>query len=171
MTYIIRPATVSDAAAICDIYNPYVLNTNISFETVAVTVPEMAQRISDITASFPWLVCVENGDDGSHGGVIQGYAYATQWRARAAYAQAVESSVYLSDNAAGKGLGTMLYRALLDGLAKLPVHTVIGGIALPNAGSVALHEKMGFEKVGVFREVGIKSDTRIDVGYWQLNFS
>ncbi|QRX84785.1 arsinothricin resistance N-acetyltransferase ArsN1 family B [Glaciimonas sp. PAMC28666] len=165
MTFIIRPATVSDAAAICEIYNPYVLNTNISFETAVVTAREMALRITEVTAFFPWLVCVESGD---HGDVIRGYAYATKWRARAAYAQAVESSVYLSDTFAGKGLGSMLYRALLDVLAKLPVHTVIGGIALPNAGSVALHEKMGFQKVGVFREVGIKSDAWIDVGYWQL---
>jgi len=62
----------------------------------------------------------------------------------------------------------MLYRALLAELAKLPVHTVISGIALPNTGSVALHEKIGFEKVGEFRQVGRKFDTWIDVGYWQL---
>lgn len=161
MNYILRPATVSDAEAICAVYNPYVLNTTISFESVAVTPPEMAQRITDITATFPWLVCAE-------GEQILGYAYATRWRPRTAYQHAVESSVYLSGAAAGKGLGTMLYRALLAELARLPVHTVISGIALPNPGSIALHEKMGFEKVGDFRQVGRKFDTWIDVGYWQL---
>ncbi|PUA20295.1 arsinothricin resistance N-acetyltransferase ArsN1 family B [Glaciimonas sp. PCH181] len=165
MTYIIRPATPSDAATICDIYNPYVLNTAITFETIPVTPPEMAQRITDITALFPWLVCIEKTTEGEQ---ILGYAYATKWRTRAAYAHSVESSVYLSDAAGGKGLGTLLYKALLAELRKLSVHAVIGGIALPNPGSIALHEKMGFEKVGVFREVGKKTDTWLDVGYWQM---
>jgi len=161
MTYILRPATASDAEAICAIYNPYVVNTTISFESVAVTPQEMAQRISDITTTFPWLVCAE-------GERILGYAYVSKWRPRTAYEHAVESSVYLSGEATGKGLGTLLYRALLAELAKLPVHTVISGIALPNPGSIALHEKIGFEKVGAFRQVGRKFDTWIDVGYWQL---
>ncbi|MGS0741494.1 arsinothricin resistance N-acetyltransferase ArsN1 family B [Glaciimonas sp. GG7] len=165
MFHIIRTATPGDAAAICRIYNPYVLHSNISFETEIVTPSDMAQRITDITATFPWLVCVKDCAEGEQ---IHGYAYATKWRARAAYAHAVESSVYLSDAAAGKGLGMMLYRALLAELRKSSVHTVIGGIALPNPASVALHEKMGFEKVGVFREVGRKSATWLDVGYWQL---
>lgn len=165
MTILLRPATVHDAASICAIYNPYVLNTAITFETIAVTPSDMAQRITDIKAQFPWLVCVEKTAEGEQ---ILGYAYATKWRTRAAYAHSVESSVYLSDAAAGRGLGTLLYRALLAELSKLSVHAVIGGIALPNPGSIALHEKMGFEKVGVFREVGRKTDTWLDVGYWQL---
>ncbi|MFC5472568.1 arsinothricin resistance N-acetyltransferase ArsN1 family B [Paraherbaspirillum soli] len=160
MTHIIRPAAIDDAAAICRIYNHYVLNTTISFETEAVTPEQMAQRVTDITATFPWLVCEVDGQ-------ILGYAYATKWRVRAAYRHAVESSVYLADEAAGKGLGTALYRALLAELAKLPVHVVIGGIAQPNPGSVALHEKMGFEKVAHFTQVGKKFDRWIDVAYWQ----
>ncbi|WP_211471881.1 arsinothricin resistance N-acetyltransferase ArsN1 family B [Collimonas humicola] len=160
MTHIIRPATVADAAAICHIYNPYILDTVISFETEPVTAEQMRQRILDITANLPWLVCVE-GDE------ILGYAYATKWRARAAYQHAVESSVYLSPLAAGKGLGSALYRALIAELEKLPVHTVIGGIALPNAASVGLHEKMGYVKVAHFAQVGKKFDRWIDVGYWQ----
>lgn len=160
MTHIIRPAAVDDAAAICRIYNPYVLDTVISFETEPVTPEQMRHRIVDITAHFPWLVCVEDEQ-------ILGYAYATKWRARAAYQHAVESSVYLSGAAAGKGLGSALYRALIAELEKLPVHVVIGGVALPNAASVALHEKMGFEKVAHFAQVGKKFDRWIDVGYWQ----
>lgn len=160
MTHFIRPASVADAAAICKIYNPYILDTFISFETEPVTPEQMAHRIVDITTHFPWLVCVEDGQ-------ILGYAYATKWRARAAYQHAVESSVYLSSAAAGKGLGSALYRALIAELEKLPVHVVIGGVALPNAASVALHEKMGFEKVAHFAQVGKKFDRWIDVGYWQ----
>ncbi|WP_211454514.1 arsinothricin resistance N-acetyltransferase ArsN1 family B [Collimonas antrihumi] len=160
MTHIIRPATIADAAAICDIYNPYILDTVISFETEPVTPEQMSHRILDITSQFPWLVCVEDGK-------ILGYAYATKWRARAAYQHAVESSVYLSPAAAGKGFGSALYRALIAELKKLPVHVVIGGIALPNAASVALHEKMGYEKVAHFAQVGKKFERWIDVGYWQ----
>ncbi|HWW06654.1 arsinothricin resistance N-acetyltransferase ArsN1 family B [Collimonas sp.] len=160
MTHIIRPATIADAAAICDIYNPYIRDTFISFETEPVTPEQMGHRIIDITANFPWLVCVENEQ-------IVGYAYVTKWRARAAYQHAVESSVYLSEAAAGKGFGSALYRALIEELKKLPVHVVIGGIALPNAASVALHEKMGYEKVAHFAQVGRKFDRWIDVGYWQ----
>jgi len=160
MTHAIRQATIADAAAICQIYNPYILDTAISFETEPVTPEQMSQRITDITAHLPWLVCVEDGQ-------ILGYAYATKWRARAAYQHAVESSVYLSGAAGGKGLGSALYHALIAELQKLPVHTVIGGIALPNAASIALHEKMGFEKVAHFAQVGKKFDRWIDVGYWQ----
>lgn len=160
MTHIIRPATIADAAAICHIYNPYILDTVISFETEPVTIEQMRQRILDISANLPWLVCVE-GDE------ILGYAYATKWRARAAYQHAVESSVYLSPLAAGKGLGSALYRALIAELEKLPVHTVIGGIALPNAASIGLHEKMGYVKVAHFAQVGKKFGRWIDVGYWQ----
>jgi len=160
MTYLIRPATIADAAAICHIYNPYILDTVISFETEPVTAEQMCQRILDITANLPWLVCTEDDE-------ILGYAYATKWRARAAYQHAVESSVYLSPLAAGKGLGSALYRALITELEKLPVHTVIGGIALPNAASVGLHEKMGYIKVAHFAQVGKKFDRWIDVGYWQ----
>lgn len=160
MTHIIRPATIADAAAICDIYNPYILDTVISFETEPVTPEQMSHRILDITSQFPWLACVEDGK-------ILGYAYATKWRARAAYQHAVETSVYLSPAAAGKGFGSALYRALIAELKKLPVHVVIGGIALPNAASVALHEKMGYEKVAHFAQVGKKFERWIDVGYWQ----
>jgi L-amino acid N-acyltransferase YncA len=68
----------------------------------------------------------------------------------------------------GRGIGSELYRALLDELRRRKFHTVIGGIALPNDASVALHEKLKFEKTAQFREVGNKFDRWIDVGYWQL---
>jgi L-amino acid N-acyltransferase YncA len=163
MQTIIRPASIADAEAICLIYNHYVLRTSISFESDAVTVPEMVQRITEITATYPWMVCVQ-------GERIVGYAYATKWRTRVAYQHAVETSVYLAQDVAGKGIGSLLYQALITELKSLtlPIHAVIGGVALPNAGSVALHEKCGFEKVAHFPQVGKKFGNWIDVGYWQL---
>lgn len=159
----IRNAIGDDAAFITSIYNHFVLTTSISFEEAAVPAPEMAQRIADVQAAgLPWLVAEVDG-------VIAGYAYATKWRVRHAYRFSVETSVYLAPESAGKGIGTTLYRVLLDQLRSGGSHLAIGGIALPNAASVALHEKLGFEKVAHFKEVGFKFGRWTDVGYWQLS--
>jgi phosphinothricin acetyltransferase len=156
----IRPATVSDAPAIAAIYNPYIAATTISFEEAPVSDQEMAERIKGVTANLPWYVFEADGK-------VVGYAYATPWRTRCAYRLSVESSVYISAEHAGKGIGTQLYRTLLDDLQQRGTTVVIGGVALPNAASVALHERMGFEKVAHFKKVGRKFDTWIDVGYWE----
>lgn len=160
----IRPATAADAAAICAIYNHYVAHTTISFETEPVAVASMAGRIADVQAQFPWLVYEDDG-------VLLGYAYASKWKPRAAYGQSVESSVYLHQDAGGRGIGKALYARLLAELKVLDVHLVIGGIAQPNAASVALHERMGFVKCGEFTQVGRKFGRWLDVGYWQLNLA
>jgi len=99
---------------------------------------------------------------------LLGYCYASKWKGRCAYRYSVESTVYLSPDATGKGIGSKLYGTLLAELRQRQFHTVIGGIALPNPASVALHEKLGFEKVAQFRQVGNKFGRWIDVGYWQL---
>ena len=159
----IRPASPADAAAIAAIYNHYILNTTISFEEAPVDAGEMQARIAGVQAGgLPWLVAAE-------GEQVLGYAYATTGRVRHAYRFSVERSVYLAREAAGQGLGTALYAALLDQLREAGVHLVIGGIAQPNAASVALHEKMGYVKAAMFTEVGFKFDRWIDVGYWQRN--
>jgi L-amino acid N-acyltransferase YncA len=159
----LRPATLADASQIAAIYNPYILETVISFEEAAVSSDEMALRIADtLQTGLPWLVAEQNGQ-------ILGYAYASKWKGRCAYRYAVESSVYLAKAARGQGLGSTLYRALLAQLRIDGRHTVIGGVALPNAASVALHEKLGFKSVALFKEVGYKFGQWIDVGYWQLH--
>lgn len=157
----IRPASPDDAAAIVTIYNHYVATTTITFEECAVSAADMAQRIRDVTAQLPWLVYEEAGQ-------VRGYAYATPWRARSAYRFSVESTVYVSPDYLRKGLGSVLNGALLDALRGRGIHVVLGGIALPNAASVALHERMGFEKVAHFKQAGRKFDRWIDVGYWEL---
>jgi L-amino acid N-acyltransferase YncA len=159
----LRACTPADAAQICSIYNHYVVNTVVTFEEVPVQVQEMARRIVDITSRFPWFVCER--DD-----LVCGYAYAAPWKERSAYQYAVESTVYLTPQAMGQGIGTLLYSTLLDALRKTTVHCVVGGISLPNAASVALHEKLGFSKIGHFHEVGRKFDQWVDVGYWELVF-
>lgn len=157
----IRACTPRDAAAICEIYNSFVRDTIITFEETPVAAAEMAQRLADVTARFPWLVADEQG-------AIAGYAYATPWKARSAYRFAVETTVYVAPGYLRRGLGTALYRELIAALRKLDVHCAVGGIALPNPASVALHEKLGFNKIGQFVEVGRKFDRWVDVGYWEL---
>jgi phosphinothricin acetyltransferase len=157
----IRPASEQDAAAICAIYNHFVRTTTISFEEQAVSEAGMAKRIREYTAVLPWLVFEQDG-------VVAGYAYATLWRVRAAYRFSVESSIYVSPDMPGRGIGSALYRALIGELRHRGAHAVIGGIAQPNPASVALHEKLGFEKVAHFKQVGRKFDRWVDVGYWEL---
>jgi phosphinothricin acetyltransferase len=158
---LIRQCTTADAAAICEIYNHYVRHTVITFEEVPVVVAEMAQRILDVTARYPWLVAEENG-------AVVGYAYAAPWRPRSAYRFSVESTVYVAPGQVGRGVGTALYHELIEGLRALDVHCAVGGIALPNPASVTLHEKLGFKKIGQLVEIGRKLDRWVDVGYWEL---
>lgn len=159
----LRPATADDAEALAGIYNPYILDTIITFEETAITAAEMARRVAEVDGyGLPWLVAEQAG-------AVVGYAYAARWRTRHAYRFAVESTVYLGPQAIGRGIGTQLYQALFDALRQRGVHAVIGGIALPNQASVALHEKLGMHKVAQFPEVGFKFGRWIDVGYWQRN--
>jgi phosphinothricin acetyltransferase len=158
----IRPAITADAEAIATIYNHYVVNTCVTFEEEAVSATDMAQRIGEIiSAGLPWLVWEEAGK-------VFGYTYASRWKARCAYRYAVEATIYLDKDATGRRVGTQLYAALIDELRRQKFHSIIGGVALPNAASVALQEKFGFKQVAQFREVGWKFQQWIDVGYWEL---
>jgi phosphinothricin acetyltransferase len=157
----LRPCVPADAAGICEIYNHFVRETIVTFEEQLVPEREMAERIRRISRSWPWFVWEEDG-------AIAGYAYATEWKERSAYRFSVESTVYVAPGLAGRGIGTRLYEALLAELQRRKVHCVIGGISLPNDASVALHERLGFVKIGHFKEVGWKFDRWVDVGYWEL---
>lgn len=161
----IRPALQADVEDIARIYNHYILNTVISFEEQVVTPQAIADRLQEVqAASLPWLVAESSGS-------VTGYAYASRWKERSAYRYSVESTIYLDPAVLGAGHGTQLYHALLTDLRQRKVHTVIGGIALPNPASVRLHENIGFQKVAHFKDVGFKFDRWVDVGYWQLSFT
>jgi len=161
----IRDATLTDAVALNEIYNHYIAHTAATFEETLLDSEEFALRMSSVAEQgLPWLVAEEDGE-------LLGYAYANRWRERSAYRFSVESTVYLAPDALGGGWGTRLYVALFGRLEAQGLHAVIGGITLPNAASVALHEKMGMEKVAHFPEVGFKQGQWLDVGYWQRNFA
>jgi L-amino acid N-acyltransferase YncA len=158
----IRSVVADDTDAIVGIYNHYVAQTIITFEEEPVSASDMRQRITDVqSASLPWLVAERDE-------TVVGYAYATKWRARKAYRFSTEVTVYLAPNLSGRGIGSILYGNLLTALRQRHVRAAMGGIALPNQASIALHEKCGFKKVAHFEQVGFKFNRWIDVGYWQL---
>ncbi|MEE1674985.1 GNAT family N-acetyltransferase [Agarivorans aestuarii] len=156
----IRDAQEGDSLQICQIYNYYIENSAATFEEQRVEQCTMAKRIASIQTSLPWLVYEEAGE-------ILGYAYVSPWKERSAYRFAVESSIYIANSAAGRGIGKRLYQALLERLADYPISTVIAGITLPNPASIVLHERMGFNKVAEFERVGFKFGNWMNVGYWQ----
>ena len=156
-----RAASPADAGAMAAIYNWYIENSVCTFEEQALADAEMGERVAAASAGSPWVVLEQDG-------IVQGYAYASVWKARAAYGRTREVTVYLHRDAHGRGYGKRLYRYLIDEIRKEPIHSLIASIALPNAGSIALHESLGFVKVGQFAELGHKFGEFVDVGYWQL---
>lgn len=170
---VIRDASTADAAAIATIYNHYIRDTVITFEVAELEADELASRVAKVQgAGLPWLVATA-------GDRVLGYAYAGLFRERAAYAHTVETSVYLDADERGRGVGTLLFAELFARLKGLdaaasphaPIHAIVGGIALPNEASVALHEAWGMRKVAQFEEVGLKFDRWVDVGYWQVTLA
>jgi phosphinothricin acetyltransferase len=158
---VIERATTEHAAAIAALYAPYVTDSAISFETVPPDAAVMSRRISD---SVSWLVSTRDGE-------VTGFASATNHRARAAYRWAVDCSVDLRPEEQGRGTSKLIYGRLFDELRALGYVQAFAGIALPNPASVGAHESMGFEPIGVYRQVGFKLGRWHDVGWWQLTLT
>jgi phosphinothricin acetyltransferase len=157
----IRAATVADAARCAEIYRPFVTDNWVSFETDPPDEAEMAARIAAYSTSHAWLVAE------TPAGEIAGYAYGSPHRTRAAYATSADVAVYVDPAFARQGIGRALYDALFPLLRNKGNHAAFAGIALPNPGSIGLHEAMGFTLIGIYREVGWKMDGWRDVGWWQ----
>lgn len=159
----IRPATPADAAAIAAIYAPQVLAGTASFETAAPDAAEMTARLARVQdRGWPWLV-----DDS--GGTIRGYAYATQFRDRAAYAHTCENSIYVAADAHRQGVGRALLLALCDAARAAGFREMIAviGDGTHNHGSTGLHAACGFQSAGTLTNVGLKFGRRLDVVYMQ----
>lgn len=156
----IRLAKPSDARSLLDIYAPYVENTAITFEYEVPTIQDFAIRIEKTLEKYPYLVAEEDG-------VVLGYAYASTYYARAAYDQAVELSVYVSQDARGKGVGSKLYDALEDLLDQMGYVHFLACISLPNEASLALHRKRGYQQVAHFPKIGYKFNRWHDIVWLQ----
>ena len=157
----IRLATEADAEAMLVIYAPVVRETAISFELEPPSVEEFQSRISSTLSQAPWLVCQIDG-------AVAGYAYAGPLRTRAAYQWSVEVTVYVHSDYRRHGVGSAVYTSLFDCLRLQGFMNAYGGIALPNPGSIGLHERMGFVHIGTYHNVGYKLGAWHDVGWWQL---
>jgi phosphinothricin acetyltransferase len=160
----VRLGTAADAGEVRAIYGAVVETSATSFELVVPSEAEMAARIVDRQPDHPWLVAEVDGR-------IAGYAYAGRFSGRAAYDWSVETSIYLADRAQGRGIGRTLYGGLLGVLAAQGYRQALGGVALPNPASVALHEGLGFVRVGVYRAVGWKFGVWHDVEWWQRDLT
>jgi L-amino acid N-acyltransferase YncA len=157
----LRLAVAADFDAIAAITNHYIRTTAIHFGDEDVAADELRSAWRAHADVYPWLVTEQRG-------AVLGYAKSGAWRARAAYHWSTETGIYLRPDQCGRGLGRPLYARLLAVLRAQGFHAAIGGIALPNAASVALHERLGFVAVGCVPRAGRKFDRWHDVGFWHL---
>ena len=157
----IRSGRIADLPALVDIYNHYVLNGNVTFDTEPVTI-EGRRPWFDSFSTGPHQLLVAEGPEG-----VLGCATSSRYRAHPAFDQTVEMGIYLAPAACRRGLGRRLYASLLTLLEQQPVHLAVAGVALPNDASTALHRKLGFEEVGIFRDYAIKNGLRISSMWFQ----
>ncbi|MFI0937875.1 GNAT family N-acetyltransferase [Streptomyces sp. NPDC021020] len=158
----VRAGTEGDLAALTEIYNHYIRETPVTFDIDPITPDDRR----------PWLL--SHPEDGPHrllvarsaqGGQVVGYATSSPYRPKAAYATSVETSIYLAPGAGGRGIGSLLYAALFEALADEDVHRAYAGVTLPNEASIRIHERFGFNQVGIFQEVGRKFGAYHDVAW------
>ena len=157
----IREVRPDDAAQIAEIYNRYILETTISFETQPLSAEDMRKRIEEISSYFPYLVAENNGK-------LIGYCYAHPWKERAAYCKTLETTIYLASEAKGKGLGTRLMDRLIDECRNRGYHVLIACITAENEESCRFHERLGFKKVSHFEQAGQKFGRWLDVADYEL---
>lgn len=158
----LRPAIITDAAALLEIYKPYILHTAITFEYTIPTLEEYTLRIEKILNRYPFYVCED-------GGKVVGYAYAHQFRERAAYDWDIETSIYVNETHQQKGIATQLYNVVLEECKAMGFHNAFAGITLPNEKSVNFHTKLGFTQIGVFQNAGFKQGQWYGVLFMEKN--
>jgi phosphinothricin acetyltransferase len=163
----IRPAAPDDLPELVRIYNHYVVETPITFDTTPFDVDGRRPWFDGFSGTGPHRLWVAE-----EGGAVRGYASSSPFRSKPAYASTVETTIYLDASALGRGIGRKLYSHLLEGLRAEPdLHRAVAGITMPNPASVALHEELGFQIVGTFRQVGFKQDRYWDVRWYEKSLS
>jgi phosphinothricin acetyltransferase len=163
--FTIRPATLSDLPRLAEIYNHYILNTPITFNTKPFTVQGFAEWFEEHSDGkrHRLVVAAENGDRGR----VIGYAGTGRFRPKEAYETTVETTIYCSHDCTQRRVGTLLYRALFELIAGEDIHRIVAGVTLPNPASVALHERFEFRHVGTFTENGRKFGKYWDVAWFE----
>lgn len=155
-------ATEVDLPALTEIYNHYVLDTAITFDTIPFTVEERQGWFSQFQANGIHQCLVYSTE-----GKVRGYACSTRLRPKPAYDSSVETTIYLDPKNRGRGVGLALYNQLINNLTQLGIHRCYGIIALPNDSSIRLHEKLGFQQVALLNEVGFKFGQYHDTAWYE----
>jgi phosphinothricin acetyltransferase len=170
----VRPGVERDLDALTGIYNHYVRETAITFDTAAFTPEERRPWLLSHPEDGPYrLMVATDGALPANSQRILGYATSSPYRTKPAYSTSVEVTIYLAPDSpgggtlGGRGIGTLLYKALFEALADEDVHRAYAGIAQPNEASTRLHERFGFRHIGVHREVGRKFGRYWDVAWYE----
>lgn len=158
---IVRPAREGDLPAIADIYDREVRDGVATFDLEPRPATVWQERLADAAVGDHLIVAEEAP------GQLLGYCSSGPYRPKGGYARTRETTVYVAPSAHGQGVGTALYTDLLERLLADGIHVALAAVALPNPASQALHRRLGFEPVGVMREVGRKLDRWVDVEWWQ----
>jgi phosphinothricin acetyltransferase len=156
----VRPGRRDDLPRLTEIYNYYVVNTPITFDLEQQSVERRGLWMDQFAESGRHRLLVAEV-----GGAVVGYAGTTRFRAKPGYDTTVETTVYCSPDSAGQGLGRLLYGALFASIAREDIRRIVAGYVPPNAASAALHQRFGFQPVGVFPEVGFKFGRYWDVAW------
>ncbi len=146
--------------AIVDILNYYVKNDVCIFQVEPYSFEEIEAKFKCILPTYPVFIQEHNDN-------VVGFAYGARWRDKPAYAKSVETTIYVHPEYKHAGIGEPLYRKLIETLTQMDFHLLVAGMTMPNLGSQRLHEKLGFEKVGVFKDAGMKFGQWHSVGFWQ----
>ena len=157
---IIRNVLNSDIPQVVEILNHYVRNDSCTFQIDPYSVAEISEKIAEITKVYPYIVMEEDNE-------VISFAYASRWREKQAYDKSAETTIYLNPQQKHRGLGKILYQELIEQLRQKNFRLLVACLTLPNPSSVRLHESLGFEKAGEFRDAGYKFNRWCDVGFWQ----
>lgn len=152
----IRYAKQEDLPKLTEIYNYYVENSNIVFDIKPQSIEQRQIWFNKYSSQGPYRLLVATED-----GEVIGCACTSRYRDLLAFEQTAEVSIYLNPTHRAKGIGTQLYKQLIEEIKNEGLHTLVSGIALPNEASINLHKKFGFSEVGVFKEYAIKNNQYI----------
>jgi L-amino acid N-acyltransferase YncA len=159
----IRTARIEDTEAILEIVNDAILNTTAIYDYDVRTLNEQLDWFREKgQQNFPVIVATDENDK------VLGFGTYGSFRLKTGYKFTVEHSVYVREGFSGKGIGKLILSELIEVAKKQKLHTIIGLIDTDNAGSIAFHEKFGFEKAGVLKEAGYKFEKWLDVQLMQL---
>jgi len=153
---IIRDASLKDLTEITEIYNEAILNTVATFDTNIKTLDEQKEWFDKHGSKNPIIVAEENGK-------ITGWASLSKYSDRCAYSDTAELSLYVKEESQGRGIGKKLMEGIIKKGEQAGIHAIISRIAEGNQVSVHLHKMVGFEHIGIYKEVGYKFEKRLDV--------